>query len=454
MDSGALLSHAGMAMTVFPITFYMMCALVLAVAGWGILTGTRLLELPVILSLFAIAWLIPEGITAERAQPWSHPGDTLFWGYVTACLAIEFLFFYIGKAAAANWREGRGRRRQLPTYRFERLVWFAAGLMAVGVVANVLMMHAASEFRPNQVWTGVITLYELLSSASTLGLLLAALLYFRTREKAPLIIGIICLVTLFPALATGIKRVGVFDIAVATGGSYFMIRRIFPPRMLVAAAAILGTLLLHQVGELRSVRNQGGSVTEYIMSGAPFEQFSYFHSPEAYEIEQAKSDFTYVRQNDYLTYGAVYWNGLVKQYVPAFALGRNFKDSLFLASIANLARQGNYSLVFSSGATRTGFSDSFSSFSYFGVLVFALLGFLGGLLYHGAMGGRIVAQFYYLAFIGQFIMAITHSTHHFLSAGLYILALTLPGFALARDDQVDFTIRALRPGAPSGLQPA
>ena len=55
------------------------------VAMRGLLSKNRIFELPVIMSIFALAWLIPQGVTAERQVPGVSTVDELFWLYVLLC---------------------------------------------------------------------------------------------------------------------------------------------------------------------------------------------------------------------------------------------------------------------------------------------------------------------------------------------------------------------------------
>ena len=206
------------------------------------------------------------------------------------------------------------------------------------------------------------------------------------------------------------KRTTIFELAVTLGGAYYLGSRISPPRTAIIALTLLGTVVLHQVGSLRAAVDEGRTLTSAILSGEIFQRFEYLNLESAHEIRQAKSDFEFIDKSMWLRFGADYWNQLTHQYVPAFIVGREFKNSLKLDTIRTMARDNSIDVYFSRGATRTGFSDTFESFWFAGALVFGLMGLVGGVLYARVLQCNLTMQFFYLILMSRYLVTVSHST--------------------------------------------
>ena len=398
-----------------PFLFLATCAFVGGVAAWGICSKQRVFEMPVIVAAFSIAWLIPQGLTAERRDFGTTFQDEFFWAYVLSCLVALTCGFYSGKRA--EYQRSSILYRTAPIYSYNRLILCAAGLVVVGSLALTLMSRAAATQDLGSQWTGVATAYALLANTRTFGVCLAALLFARTGRILPLVIAVIGVLVALPMINSGVKRSVMFETVVTTAGAYYLARHTFPPRMAVVALVIFGTVLLHQVGAVREyTKRTNSTVAEAVWAGVMFEKFEYFDLDKAFEVEQAKFDIRYINKTMKIEYGADYWNQLTHQYVPAFIVGRNFKESLKFETLRTKAKKGDVSLLFSKGATRTGFSDTFRSFWFFGAFFFMLMGYVSGRLYLMSWRGHIASQALYLITMSEYLVAITHGTAIFIAS--------------------------------------
>lgn len=405
-------------MTDIPTSFLIFCVLSLAFTIWGIAAGHRVFEIPVLISAFNLAWLVPQGIAVESGSWSSDFLDEMFWVYVTLCMVLLTIGFYFGKG-----RKPVERQSSDPIIT-DRLIILAGAFLAIGLVAQYLVISSGADTEAAQ-WTGIITAYYMLLDFRTYAICLAVLAYARTKNKAFLIIAAIGIIAVIPGLGNSVKRTQIFEFLIATGGAYMFAKRIIPPRAAVFAVVFLGTLLLHQVGTIRDANRNDRALSEVLSSGELIDGFEYFELEKTRELLQAKSDFRYLSESGEHKFFATYWNQLTHQYVPAFVFGRDFKQSLRLATLGDLAAEEREGLYYSFGSTRTGFSDSFEAFRYFGAIVFLLIGFMGGIVYRRALEGRTGMQFLYLMLISQYMIVISHSTSMFFSAIPLIFLATL-----------------------------
>ncbi|KCZ47175.1 hypothetical protein, partial [Hyphomonas sp. CY54-11-8] len=191
----------------------------------------------------------------------------------------------------------------------------------------------------------------------------------------------------------------------------------------------------NKVGEIRNyVKTGQGSFIEAVLSPELYDHFDYFALQEgdSSEIGLAQYDFWYINETGRWEYGADYWNKLVHQYVPAFLVGRESKESLKIDSLSQRLRLGTEEGAFSLGSTRTGFSDTYRNFGPLGAIVFWIIGYGFGSLYSIATSGSLFGQYYYLILLADGIKSITHDTAELLRALPFILGVSLIVMIFAR----------------------
>ena len=401
----------------------------------GIAGNNRLLEFPTLAGIIYLAYFVPQTLAAERNPLMRAYDPWVLWLYMAACLVMIAVGFAIGKYIGTK----RVMRVKPAPVEVPRYVFGTAFLLGVGLLSlyriNVLAVEANAI---STSWTGEITAWFLLMECLFFAFGMACLGYFKVEKRQLfLVVGAIAFIAIGSLIAANIKRTLIAEAVVIMAGTWFFYTRRQPPRPLTIAALLLGTVLLHQVGVIRShVINEGGTVIGAVMEGQMFSEFRYFTYDESPELGQAMVDVYGTRRSDQLEGTDVIWNAFVHQYVPSFILGRDFKDSL-MKPVATAADEDYRLDVFDyEGATRTGFSDSYRSFGAPGMLVFALIGGIFGWLYALAMSGRVWAQLYYLLLINDGLLAITEGTYRFFITLPFLLVMTgafvIPGYFLSR----------------------
>jgi hypothetical protein len=272
--------------------------------------------------------------------------------------------------------------------------------------------------------TGIITLFYLIFQCIFMALAIATVRWLATGRRIWAIFGAIAITLGLIAIAANAKRSLTAEIVFVLGASLFFLRGWVPPRTVMAALMIFGTVLVHQVGAIRDyVRAGNGTAFEAVVAGVPFENFAYFNPGKAPELTQGVVDIYRANETGQLDGPAFLWNRMVHQYVPAFIVGRDIKEGLKI----DLPGYYNDGLdIFDwYGATRTGFSDTYTGYGIFGVLVFALLGMIMGKLYVNARSGVPWALFLYPLLINDSMFAITESSARFFSGGFFVICVTI-----------------------------
>lgn len=418
--------------------FIVLSAVLIGLAAWGIATGKGIFEFPTLVALLGIAWVLPQALEIEVSGS-RDIGLDQFWIYVTLCFLAVVPGFVLGSLGSqvAIVRQQRRGARVTSGYDVGRLTNAAAAMAAFGLV-NKLLVGGVDTSQMGTEWTGVITMYVLFENASVFGLCLAMLLFARTGSFAALCIALVSGAPVLFNVLTGVRRESLFDLVVLSAGAFYLARNRFPPRVAVLTCLLLGSFILNRVGEIRQYVTSGqGSFLDALQSPDLYAKFDYFNLNQgaASEVGLARSDFERMSTSGEFEYGASYVNALVNQYVPAFLVGRELKDSLMLDTLDRRARTDPTGIAFSTGSTRTGFSDTYRSFGWFGAAVFGVLGYIFGRLYAWAKRGGIREQYYYLILMGAGLKAITHSTSEFLSSLPFAVGISVLVFAYARSRQ-------------------
>ncbi|MCR9194858.1 MAG: hypothetical protein NXH88_09015 [Hyphomonas sp.] len=382
--------------------------------------------------MMGIAWVVPQGIELEY-NPYSPYASGAFWLYVTGCFLFIFWGFRAGRKAKQR-RIARSPEQELQSFSMRRLLIAAVGLTALGQIA-VFQMRGIDISGMGGQWTGIITMWALLSKANGFGLCLAVLVFVRTRSLAALAVAVVAAAPIVHASFLGVRREAIFDLVILTAGAWYLSKRSYPPRAAVIVCLLVGTVILNTAGEIRGqVRPGESTLLSVLTSSETYRGFDFFNLDQgaASEVGLARYDFWYVNHTWRWEFGADYWNRLVHQYVPAFLLGRDFKEGLKISTLSERLRRGDADGAFSLGSTRTGFSDSYRSFAVFGLLVFGAIGYGFGVLHAIATSGVIAGQYLYLVLMAEGLKAITHSTSEFFSTLPFTLILSLLVLRYAR----------------------
>lgn len=420
----------------FHIAFYGLCIVLLWLAVRGILGGRSIFAYPTLAALMGLAWVVPQGIDLET-RAINPYGSEEFWLYVAVCFVSIFVGFRYGYKVKRR-QIARSPSRELKHFSDNRLLSAAAGLTALGLLAQFQMRGIDTSAMAGQ-WTGVITMWALFEKASGFGLCLAVLVFARTRSWISLAIAAVAVAPLAQAAFLGVRREAIFDLLLLTGGAWYFANKSYPPRAAVIAVLLIGTVFLNNVDQIRGrILSGEESFAEVITSAEVFQDFSYVSLDQgvASEVGLAQYDFWYSNENSRWELGAEHWNRLVHQYVPAFVLGREFKESLKFSTLAQRIRAGEEEGLQSRGSTRTGFSDSYRAFGMFGALLFAMISYFFGTLYAASSAKLISSQYLYLVLAAEGLKAITHSTGEFLAALPFTLLLFWVAFGWAKIPKV------------------
>ena len=387
-------------------------------------------EYPFVVGMLLSVWLLPQAWTVEREGLAGAFDPTIAWNYMTLCMIFTCAGYVAGRAIGKQ-RAAKRQATLAMMYNERRMTQASIVLIVIGAISYVLMLRTLAVNVYEAGWTGIIIVYVMLSLCLVFGAALSFLIFLRTKSRVALILFLIATAIYLPILLVSVKREYIFDFAVIILGGLFLVKRFVPPRALLLACCLIGGFIVNKAGDLRGYVHEndatliGALTSTEVLSG----QYSARGSKAAPEVSGAVTDIAIASDlGDYHPFVGIY-NGMVSRYFPAFLFGRDAKNALTVKTdeanpLSNRAQ--------ANGATRTGFSDTFTDFWYFGVLAFVSLGVFFGWLYSFAISGGLRDQYLFVSLLGGGLHAFTHGYQEFVCSLPFMLLIIWLPFRYAR----------------------
>lgn len=417
----------------------------------AVIRPATLFQYPVAAGLLMMGFVLPQAWTIERSGIGRDYDPPSAWIYMTLCLAMLLLGFALTAYRGAKATSTAPRRTIetfLETYDVERVFKACAALVAIGTVAWVLMLRDAEAATASSAqWTGVITLYALLTSLLLFGASLAWLLYLYTRDRKSLMLAVFGLSFSVPTVLFSARRELAFELVTSLLLGLFFVRGKSVSRFLLIPMMLVGTVYVNQASAIRSyIKNNDASLVGALTSNEVASDIT--SGGHTSEVMFAVSDIALTQWSGEYVYFAPYWNTMVQLYFPAFIFGREAKDH---AKFDFNLYVNRHAFTAENGATHTGFSDSFVEFHYLGAGLFFAIAAILGFVWRRAREGDIGAQFFYMVLLTEGMMTITESTSRFVGKVPFLFGVMGLAFWYARRPrkraEAVFTGVALSPAA-------
>lgn len=407
-----------------PILLVILSIICCAFLFWGFRKPERMVQYPFLAAAVFAGWVLPQliGLSNNSRLPADSLGKTIFM--VLFCVLAIYFGNKMSKVPLRLWNWQFSRKRMLIAASGLSLggayFFYQVGLLA----EEVTLTHGGA-------WTGVITIYVFFASMLTFGLVLVLLSYLQKPSRWALLIIIIDLMFYLDRIIMRGRRQAAVELLVIFGLAHWFKRRKMPPRWAVAVLLIVGALWVNSVGQYRStMMGQEGIGFRGVLYIDFVGNFKSTFTEGGQELTNAVYDIEGSDRLGIFDFGLSHWNGFVHAYIPGQLFGKDFKNALMadLGDPAYLA----FRYVSHTGTTRTGMSDAFVSFWFFGAIKFFIIAFIMAKLYRAANHGHFVAQMLVmLVFVGA-LESITHGTDRFFMAWPKIVVFLLPALLYAR----------------------
>lgn len=384
--------------------------------GTILLVPRRLYEYPYFMAVGFAVFILPQLISLSLNTRTVPPG------------AYETLLFMSSLCLGMCWLGYRVRPNK---WFFEKLIFtlnpqrfFLAGAFCVGIsfIFYYLISDLTEQETGGSQWTGVVTIYHFFSQLIYLGFSIC--FFSALRQPKPAYVFMSCLAALPPlrdALVYGRREPTVLFLVIIGMGLLFW-RQWVPPRWSIITFALASLIAINTITPIR-IALQEDNPWQAVRKIDFIQEFkSGVEDGHAYELRNAAFLIYATQITNQYQLGSVYWDQMVKRFVPAQWFGHRFKEALQF----NINR-ANAKLVFGYdapvGTTFTGIADAFVQFGYLGCFFFAFLGWFFKNLWVVATYTRNPAvQICYVVAAISALRSVTHETADFLP-GLFYVAL-------------------------------
>jgi hypothetical protein len=406
--------------------------LILALGAVPFFRPRSVFDYPFVVGMFLSVWFLPQAWNVEKLGLAGAFDPTLAWRYIILCIVFLVGGYLLGRGM--NLQETQTKQVEISAmYSEKRMSQASACLIAIGAFAYFMMSRMAETEEYSAGWTGVIVVYATLAQCLVFGAALTFLIYLRTKDKFSLVLFCIATAVFAPVLFISIKREFIFEFCVIILGSLYLVRNVVPSRLVLIAGCVIGAFIVNNAGDIRGyVKKNDATLVGALTDSDLITQANGVKSsfdPQAPEVNGAVTDIAIATDiGDYYPFTSIV-NGLVSRYFPSFIFGRDAKNALMMKNRDENPLLNRY---YANGATRTGFSDTFQDFWYFGVFAFLGLGFFYGWTLNLAKMGGLRGQYLYVSMLGTGLHAITHSFAEFTAALPFLWIVVWLPFRYAR----------------------
>ncbi|MBY7967262.1 hypothetical protein KW450_17855 [Vibrio fluvialis] len=394
---------------------------------------------PFWIGAISLGWFLPQAIGGFFIEK-TLPQDAYSKGMLFAFLCN--LFFWFGWFIS-HCTSVRNSSYLMMSFNSKKIFLSSALLCLFGFYFQWKLWSLPDDMLIGVAWSGTVVKYWFLSGVFKFGFIILFILYLEENEnnsKRKLLLFLIpCFYLMIEAAFFRGRRAEIMNLVSYFFVSLWFVRSYVPPRLAMLSGLIVGLIFINSIGIYRSVvyksdlplsqRVEAALSADYISenkkninkSGEEFK--NYIYQREA--VEQ-KSEYDF---------GIYHWNEFVFNYIPAQLVSREVKEAFFfpLTDLRELA-QSIYSHYWKNGTTSTGYSDSFGSFGWFGVIKFMIAGLIMGYLYRYSRNGGLIAMLLYIYFLNYAMHMITHGTNGLLvRQWIYFLFLVFPLLYLSRE---------------------
>ncbi|MGE0665700.1 MAG: hypothetical protein AB7O49_03985 [Sphingomonadales bacterium] len=430
--------------------------LIVAVLAVSIRRPGGIVAFPTVFSALLLFWLMPQLWAVRMSSSYMQGISNPFVIMAGLCLCAA-----VGGWLLARPRAYESQAAQFDLSRYPAIIPVTIGLTLVSVVLAVLLEGAQAEMDGVQQWSGRATIIAFLAQLRIVPFGLALLLFLKRRDSLTTGLLIVNAAIILPVALLYMRRSEMVDLAIVSLGVYWFARR-RAPRLLVVAMLVVPIFAANfAIGELRTNAREIYETTgdrPWITSPDLWSRFDIGSVVEsnmerAVDVLNGIYYVAYTSMTNDISWGARTWNAMVFQFVPAQIFGPEVKFGMMIGD-RGTAASGVESLLghhYRTGTTSTGIGSAFMELSYFGCLIFALIGYVMGRLYRAASAGGVWPQIMYLVLLPVTLLAMTHGHEAFFTNIPLFAVIT---YVCSRLSRYDIAFSRREPGGRPERLPA
>lgn len=418
-----------------------------ALIFWGLVKVERIYQYPFFMASIFIAFILPQvGPLIETTDFLSQAAFVRV--LVMACLCVSMCWVGYRAQPKLQWLQ----QLNIPL-NDQKLIHIALLFTVMGYVFGQLTRAATANWSGGGQLSGPGTIFIFFSQVIYIGF---AIFLMQLLKKPSAVSTLGMLTAGFPIVQTVLagRRQPTMTFLIIVGLSFWLVRRKLPPRWALIILVISGIYLIPLIGNLRY------GFWHLVFSGdwqalqtASQVSFDKLQKGDVLELRNAAVVMDAVDVTWNYGFGTGFWDAVVFQFVPGQLVGYDVKQSLQFnwTPLPELFQNYGYSLHV--GTTLTGIGDTFMQFSYFGCLMFAVVGYLFKHLWISSVYLRsTVSSLLMIGLISPAMVGVTHGMSRFCQEAVFQFGVVFLIARYARVRHSQCHLASKFPSSPLGPQ--
>ncbi|ASF45700.1 hypothetical protein [Methylovulum psychrotolerans] len=397
--------------------FFILIVISLSMVVWGLMRPERIFQFPLLAGSVWLLYICPQALGVLINPYWIPIGaqrdNGIEMALIMANLCAGMSFWgYLKPTPKSNYS------LHPAFYSYSR--FFLGGCMLIAIaffsfyklagLSGGLVEHYSVEGNYELEWTGLPVAYVFFVRLIYPGLmlcLLAALHKPTTLRILTVFIG--TLLPLANVFLLGRRTEAVF-LLLTFGLCFFFQKRWIPRRSLVITMIILGGIMVMVMPSYRSHSQIGADYSEILEMDIEKIVTSQVEGKEPVEFIYPVVQLPATQQAFEFNYGLGFYNRLIKEWVPALFVGREFKSTLMIDGPDFAKHTINYySWEASYGWIPLGMTDAFREFWFFGAFLYFLIGRGFRFIWdHAHIGSDMAYKVFYITLASEAMLTILH----------------------------------------------
>ncbi|QQO52433.1 MAG: hypothetical protein N838_02570 [Thiohalocapsa sp. PB-PSB1] len=328
--------------------------LMTAVGGvlWGVSKGAlQFYQLPALSSALVLVFIVP---SFNGSLMNGLPEDAIAKTILMTLLCLVALWKGYGLGLTGRVSIGRpGHTDRMLVVGVALSLISAASYAKLGqLTAGSAVGFFTTEGAYSQLMEGPLVLFKALASFGQIGLMLCLIAWLRGRSTPALLAVIGALVIPIAVAVLLGRRSETISLLLTIALTLFFERRMLVPRLALILAIPVILVIVLVAPEYRKHSQIGGDFSKAIDVDVA-EQFSHFTSEGATEVRNGVYIIGATDREMVLQWGASYYNGVVRNFVPRFIVGADVKERK-LDNLCSSSEGRRYSIILAS-ATKPNF---------------------------------------------------------------------------------------------------
>jgi oligosaccharide repeat unit polymerase len=360
---------------------------------------TRFYQLPVLVSLTTIAFILPTLVVQLNFNYFiSDQEYNLYVFNAILCLLASYL----------GYRKVYHFNLPIKKYSINKILVSISPFVFIGFFISFFLLDAQEV---GTITEGITAIYLYFSRLLRPAAIIVFFVVLITKKKYAIFLFSLYLIVAFEFIIISGRRSEVFTLAITVLLPLFFVKKYIPSKKAGIILSVAGALTFLVLPVVREYTREGNfSEIQNISFGKVIE--SYYEGEKTNEIVEAAINMNIIYENNGYSYGARFINKFTNQFVSSTIFGADIKKQAKIETYdLESARNINYNnSKYKNYLAHTGFADTFYDFGWFSCIVFFVFARIAKILWVKAYySNDLMRKMFYSYFVTMIFISVYDS---------------------------------------------